>query len=266
MDRTAALTNISGSEAPAMPPARLCDRLLEFSASAGSSATPDAVLDALHAVTSPFELNVLGAACLPVNASLWPNLLLDKSIFLHRDAPKAWWVEWLEVAERSNSAGYSMARMSLGPLTWSEMLRALDPIGADRWGNELALKYGMRDGVVCPVGGRWLITFWSPKVLAKLWTDELRVMIYAASSFAAMRLEQIIEPVPPRSANPAKLTPRELAVIRPLSMGLSPKEISERLGLGSETVRTHFKNAQAKLQAKNRTHTIAEALRRRVIL
>ena len=59
---------------------------------------------------------------------------------------------------------------------------------------------------------------------------------------------------------------RELAVIRPLSMGKSPKEIAEALGLGEETVRTHFKNAQAKLQANNRTHAIAEALRQHLIL
>ena len=33
------------------------------------------------------------------------------------------------------------------------------------------------------------------------------------------------------------------------------------VGLGEETVRSHFKKAQAKLGTRNRTRTVAEALR-----
>jgi hypothetical protein len=41
-----------------------------------------------------------------------------------------------------------------------------EPVGIDRWAYELALKYGMRDGFICPVGGRWAVAFWSRKVLS----------------------------------------------------------------------------------------------------
>ena len=41
----------------------------------------------------------------------------------------------------------------------------LEPVGIDRWPFELAMKYGMRDGYMCPVGGRWVVAFWSPGVL-----------------------------------------------------------------------------------------------------
>ena len=35
----------------------------------------------------------------------------------------------------------------------------VQPIGVDLWSNDLALKHGMRDGLTCPVGGRWAIAF-----------------------------------------------------------------------------------------------------------
>jgi DNA-binding CsgD family transcriptional regulator len=266
MDRTSVLTKIPKPETAAAAP-DICDQLLAYSTLVGSLETPEAVLDELHAITSPsLKLNMLGAARLPSNVSLWEDLRPGKSVFLHKDAPRGWWDEWYQLAPRRNPAGYFVARMSLVPHTWSEMLRALDPIGSDRWGYELAMKYGMRDGLTCAVGGRWIVCFWSPRVITKVLTEPLRVMMFAASSFAAMRLEQVVEPLPARPGGYARLTPRELAVIRPLSMGKSPKEIAEALGLGEETVRTHFKNAQAKLQANNRTHAIAEALRQHLIL
>ena len=43
----------------------------------------------------------------------------------------------------------------------------LEPLGIDRWPYELALKYGMRDGLMCPVGGRWVVGYWSRSVLSK---------------------------------------------------------------------------------------------------
>ena len=40
---------------------------------------------------------------------------------------------------------------TLAPYTWTESRRMLEPLGIDRWPYELALKYGMRDGLMCPV-------------------------------------------------------------------------------------------------------------------
>ena len=47
-----------------------------------------------------------------------------------------------------------MARHCLAPFTWTECLRMFEPVGIDRWGHELGLKYGMRDGLTRPVGSR----------------------------------------------------------------------------------------------------------------
>ena len=70
----------------------------------------------------------------------------------------------------------------------------LEPIGIDRWADELALKYGMRDSFTCPVGGRWLIAFWSKRDLSNVLTPASRILLQAASSFAAERLEHLAGP------------------------------------------------------------------------
>ena len=49
---------------------------------------------------------------------------------------------------------FCLARSSMASFTWTETKRMLEPIGIDRWADELALKYGMRDTFTCPVGGR----------------------------------------------------------------------------------------------------------------
>ena len=60
------------------------------------------------------------------------------------------------------------------------------------------------------------------------------------------------------------LTPRERAVLRHASAGLTVEETAE--ALGDETIRSHFKKAQAKLGTRNRTHTVAEAMRELLIV
>jgi DNA-binding NarL/FixJ family response regulator len=57
------------------------------------------------------------------------------------------------------------------------------------------------------------------------------------------------------------LTERELEVLRLLADGLRHEEIGLRLGIGSETVRTHLRKASDRLGASTRTQAVATALR-----
>jgi DNA-binding NarL/FixJ family response regulator len=57
------------------------------------------------------------------------------------------------------------------------------------------------------------------------------------------------------------LTARELDVLALVADGLSHEEIGARLGIGSETVRTHMKKACTRLDASTRTQAVAAALR-----
>jgi LuxR family quorum sensing-dependent transcriptional regulator len=54
-------------------------------------------------------------------------------------------------------------------------------------------------------------------------------------------------------------------VLRLAATGAQFREVADALGLGEETVRSHLKNAQAKLGARNRTQAVTEALRQHLI-
>jgi LuxR family quorum sensing-dependent transcriptional regulator len=229
--------------------------------------TPEDVLNGLHAVTCAiFDLRVLGALRIPRKLTDWDSMRLGKTVFLHKEVPRGWWEEWWTFAQHNSPIGYMMGRASIAPFTWTESMQLLQPIGIDRGGYELALKYHMRDGFTCPVGGRWLVMFWSRKVLSKALLQPARIMIFGASSFAALRLEQLVGMVSNcDGGTQPPLTARELAVLRLAAMGKPDKEIAKALELGDETVRTHMKKAQAKLGVRNRTHAVAEGIRQYLI-
>jgi LuxR family quorum sensing-dependent transcriptional regulator len=90
-------------------------------------------------------------------------------------------------------------------------------------------------------------------------------MISAAANFAALRLEQLAGPDPDRIGSCARLTCRELAVLRLLSTGAQTSDIAQALGLGEETIRSHLKKAQAKLGVRNRTQAACDAIRHNLI-
>jgi DNA-binding NarL/FixJ family response regulator len=58
------------------------------------------------------------------------------------------------------------------------------------------------------------------------------------------------------------LSPREREILGLLSQGLSGEQAADKLFLSSETVRTHVRNAMAKLNASTRVHAVALALQR----
>jgi DNA-binding NarL/FixJ family response regulator len=57
------------------------------------------------------------------------------------------------------------------------------------------------------------------------------------------------------------LSARERQITQLLAEGLTGEEVAERLVLSAETVKTHIRNAVNKLEARNRVHAIAIALR-----
>jgi LuxR family quorum sensing-dependent transcriptional regulator len=241
-------------------------RLIGYASRVGTLPTPTQVLDDLCAITaSGLPLSVLGAVRLPLKSNDWESIQLGKSMFLHRDVPKGWWEEYGTVAQGKFRPLLSLAKSSMASQTWTEVRRMLEPVGIDQWVYELALKYGMRDGLTCPVGGRWAVIFWSRKELSNILTQQTRIVIFAAASFAALRLEQLASLDVDRIGSRAHLTPREIAVLRLVSMGNQSRDAAEALGLGEETIRSHLKKAQVKLGASNRSHAIAEALRQNLI-
>lgn len=79
---------------------------------------------------------------------------------------------------------------------------------------------------------------------------------------AVLAGRRYIDPALSRGATkPASLTPREIDVLSLLAEGLRHEEIGTRLGISSETVRTHLRKASGRLGASTRTQAVATALR-----
>ena len=246
--------------------ANLQARLHDYTDKVEQAASPDETLDALHVLTTAsLPLSVLAAAKFPLKSDDWDAIKLRKTSFIHRDVPAGWWEEYEILARAKFRSVLFLARSSLAAYTWTEARRMFEPIGVDRWSYELALKYGMRDGLTCPVGSRWVVGFWSRKDLSKVLTPPVRIMVFAAASFAALRLEQLAGLDADWIGSRSRLTPRELAVLRLVAAGAQSSEVARALGIGEETVRSHLKKAQTKLGARNRTQAVAEALRQNLI-
>ncbi len=241
--------------------------LVAFLRNVDAAQSAQEVIDALHSAASAScsKLRVLGAVRLPLKSNDWGAMRLGRSVFLHADVPDGWWDEYAALAPSHFPPALFLARSSLATYTWTETRHLFQPAGVDRWGFELALKYGMRDGIICPVGGRWLIAYWSKQDLANSLDPRSRIVLQCASGLAVQRLEDLTAPDIRRIGSRSRLTARELAVLRQVSDGRQSSEIAEALGLGEETVRSHLKKAQRKLGARNRVHAACDALRQNLI-
>jgi LuxR family quorum sensing-dependent transcriptional regulator len=241
-------------------------RLIGYASRVEELRSPDEILNELHTITTRhLPLSVLGAARFPLKSGDWESVQIGKSAFLHTDVPKGWWEEYEALARGRFRPIVFFAESSMAPFTWTELRRLYQPIGIDKWPYDLAFKHGIRDGLNCPVGGRWLVAFWSRKDISNVVTRQMRILIHAAASFAALRLDQLVNPDPNIVGSRVRLTPRELAVLRLVSKGAQSSEVAQALNLGEETVRSHLKKAQSKLGVRNRTEAVAEALRQHLI-
>ena len=82
---------------------------------------------------------------------------------------------------------------------------------------------------------------------------------------AALAQESFVDPAVPPPGSRGKLTRRQREILQLLANGESTTVAARELGLSEETVKTHTKNALARLGARNRTHAVAIALRESLI-
>jgi len=240
--------------------------LIDYAGRVGEFRSPDEVLDELNAITTQgLPLSVAGAARFPLKSGDWESVQIGESVFRHKDVPEGWWMEYSALGRGKFRSSFFLATTSMASYTWAECRRMFEPIGVDRLKYELELKYGMRDGLSCPVNGRWVVVFWSRMELSRILTEPLRVMIVAAARSAGLRLAQLAPPDPKRIGSRAGLTSRERSVLRLVSTGAKYHDVAQALSLGEETVRSHLRKAQAKLGARNGAHAVAEALRQHLI-
>jgi DNA-binding CsgD family transcriptional regulator len=85
-----------------------------------------------------------------------------------------------------------------------------------------------------------------------------RLVLFVAIR-AARTGRQHHDATPPR-ADCVALSRRELEVVRLLALGLSGPEVAEELHLAHNTVRTHVRNAMAKVGARSRAQLVARTM------
>jgi DNA-binding NarL/FixJ family response regulator len=78
---------------------------------------------------------------------------------------------------------------------------------------------------------------------------------------AAAAQEPFVDPAVPPKGSRGKLTRRQRQILQQLANGESTTVAARELDLSEETVKTHTKNAVARLGARNRTHAVAIAMR-----
>jgi hypothetical protein len=149
---------------------------------------------------------------------------LVRSLFTDPTAFDDWAARWRHrLAEEGGEANERRAAM-----------RAANPAFISR--NHLveeAISAAVSNGDFSPfesllTGGRWVVGFWSRKELSNVLTQPIRILLFAAASFAALRLEQLVVPDPSRFGPRGRLTPRELAVLRLASTGAQSPEVAVR--------------------------------------
>ncbi len=91
--------------------------------------------------------------------------------------------------------------------------------------------------------------------------EAIRDVHSGGAQFSAHIARKVVQyfhaPVKP-APDTERLSPRESEVIELLASGYIYKEIADKLGIGTETVRTYVKNICVKLQVKNRTEAVAK--------
>ncbi|HET8951726.1 MAG TPA: PAS and helix-turn-helix domain-containing protein [Solirubrobacteraceae bacterium] len=131
-----------------------------------------------------------------------------------------------------------------GPLLTEEQWAAT--LEAERFGGEAAMRGA--DGSAVSV--QWAAT-------AERVTGGRRVLFVALSdSRWGARFRRDV----PDEHTPSRLTPREREIVHLVALGASSPEIAAELHISHQTVRTHVRNAMAKLGARSRAHLVALAL------
>ena len=97
-------------------------------------------------------------------------------------------------------------------------------------------------------------------VLLKAATPEELVVAIEHVARGSRYLDVSLRAIAERPSEAARLSSREREVLQLLANGLSGEGVADELFLSGDTVRTHVRNAVAKLGAHSRAHAIAIAL------
>jgi LuxR family quorum sensing-dependent transcriptional regulator len=180
---------------------------------------------------------------------------------------KRWPVEWFKLYTGNNFDRFDPVlrhcRSSIHPFEWADAPydEEREPEAAEVM--QRATDFRMVRGFIVPIHG---ITGYEAAVsLGGVDLDlntRSKPALHLMAMYAFERIRHLLDPAPDA---PPRLTQREREVIAWASQGKSAWETGEILNITQRTAEQHLANAAHKLGAVNRTHTVAIAIRNKII-
>jgi DNA-binding CsgD family transcriptional regulator len=227
----------------------------QFVQTVSSYSDPGEVLDALTAVAKKLQLNGFGASLIGLGAK---SRTLNETVFFPSTFPaEEWFGAYHPRLVEKGDAVSDYVRGRAGPITLTEATRALRLTGDERWLIDLLRRFHMRDVLFCPTR-RWMLRFNSHRDIIRIDQFERQLLAWAASA-AAEQMGRLVKRQ--RPIGRPDLSPREVEVLRLRALGLKNPAAARQMGIGFETVASYLKRAMVKLDAKDVTEAVANAMR-----
>lgn len=222
---------------------------------------PEEIRHVFHAAISRLGFEHFVIAGLPDKTSDVPRLMLLS------DFPREWFERYVAGDYLRIDPVARHSRTTALPFAWSEV-----PLDRDhdhdglRVMNE-AREYGLVSGFAVPIhleGATQAIVSLAGNTGPV--DTHTRRMLHLLSFYTHAHLRRLKLEVGPAGRAPRRaITPREAEVLKWAATGRTAEEIAAVTGLTARTVHQHCINAQSKLGTRNRTQTVVEAIRNKLI-
>jgi LuxR family transcriptional regulator, quorum-sensing system regulator BjaR1 len=222
--------------------------------------TADALLTTLFSGLSAFGFSSFLITGLPAKADVFGQETLLNGW------PSVWYERYIERRYYDVDPVAVHARNTVDPFYWSDVSAACSRKTLPGQIMCEAAELGLDDGLLVPVygvhGEQYAVTMAGQNIDRR---DRAKQAIHLMAFYAHSRIQRITSKKTPKVKLSVKLSTREQECLQWVAVGKSDWEVSEILGISVHTANAHIRNASAKLDTVNRTHTVVKAMQQRLI-
>jgi LuxR family quorum sensing-dependent transcriptional regulator len=230
----------------------------EFIDKLDSLSTPQEVVDAMASSFGLFGFENFIITGLPN-----PKERFEQVVLL-----KKWPMGWFDIYSKKDYVRVDpvikLCRSTVQPFEWSEAPfdRVKEPRAAEVM--DRATDFRMKDGFCLPIHGiNGYEACLSMSGVNLDLSSRTKPALHLMAMYAFERARRLLNPLPGRSAE--LLTPREREALLWAAAGKSAADTGDILGITERTVTAHIASACQKLDATNKTQSVARALQYKLI-